>query len=41
MLFPTLEFFVFFIFVFLVYWYLIPYFFGNDTKALSFTHFFC
>ncbi|MDI7218649.1 MBOAT family O-acyltransferase [Leptospira santarosai] len=40
MLFPTLEFFVFFIFVFLVYWYLIPYLFGNDTKALSLTHFF-
>ncbi|EMO83781.1 MBOAT family O-acyltransferase [Leptospira santarosai] len=40
MLFPTLEFFVFFIFVFLVYWYLIPYLFGNDTKVLFLTHFF-
>ncbi|EMF42125.1 hypothetical protein LEP1GSC067_0437, partial [Leptospira interrogans serovar Lora str. TE 1992] len=40
MLFPTLEFFVFFIFVFLMYWYLIPYFFGKDTKSLTLTHFF-
>ncbi|TGM07210.1 MBOAT family protein [Leptospira barantonii] len=40
MLFPTLEFFVFFIFVFLVYWYVIPYFLGKDTKALTASHFF-
>ncbi|PJZ51968.1 MBOAT family O-acyltransferase [Leptospira adleri] len=38
MLFPTLEFFVFFVFVFLIYWYLIPYFFGKDSKALTVTH---
>ncbi|AOP34692.1 hypothetical protein A0128_13020 [Leptospira tipperaryensis] len=38
MLFPTLEFFVFFVFVFLIYWYVIPYFFGKDAKALTITH---
>ncbi|EMJ91815.1 MBOAT family O-acyltransferase [Leptospira alstonii] len=40
MLFPTLEFFIFFTFVFLVYWYVIPYFFKNNTKTLSLTHLF-
>ncbi|MCG6168597.1 MBOAT family protein [Leptospira sp. FAT2] len=40
MLFPTLEFCLFFIFVFLVYWYLIPFFFGKEAKALTITHFF-
>ncbi|XDD51361.1 MBOAT family protein [Leptospira sp. WS92.C1] len=40
MLFPTLEFFVFFVFVFLIYWYVIPYFFGKNERALTVTHYF-
>ncbi|TGK34881.1 MBOAT family protein [Leptospira gomenensis] len=40
MLFPTLEFFVFFVFVFLIYWYVIPFLFGKDARALSVTHYF-